>query len=679
MKITIPAVCALLMISSVLFLLPTTSASGATDVSNVVMNINVTIDNNYASTVVYQEVHNPTNDTKEATFYFTIPERAFLSAFQMTVNGTTYTSRVIGKAAAEEEYNAAKDQNKTASIVQSSSVSLNAFSYKINLKGGQTVSYQLTYQEYVPRYMGKYTYTLPLSKNSFPSEGKFSINIEMRSIVGFASVSVPAYSDASVNKETSGDYSVKYSPASRAFTSDLGVEYTLVEYPSQGKFLNYESGDVGYFMHVFCPAVSDLGGKSMPKDIIFVIDHSGSMEGEKLNQVRDAFKSIVSDLQTSDRFDIIIYDDSVDKWKSEIVDASDSNVESAKSYISGIESDASTDIDLAMSTALGMFPEGGGVPIICFLTDGLPTAGTTDTSTIRANIKEKNTMGAAIFCLAFGSDADFNFLKALALENNGQATQIDVSTSASTQIQGYYDTFSTPLVSNLTFDYGEGTWDVFPTYVSSLYNGSEVVVVGRYNTSLKTITSSVKGMTSDGMKDFGSTFNLKKKSENTFIPQYWGYQKIKDLENQILVEGYSPSLVENITNIAIQFHFVTEYTSMIIVVEQPKEDPYEGPSTDDDYESPGGDDDVADDDAADWDNYSPMVGDDDDDMGVAPQKDDNTAGGIAKSSTVFPLLVFGALAFVVLVIVGVIVLVLVVRSRKPAKAEKKAEPRLKKK
>jgi len=442
----------------------TTVEEGITSVS---MSINADIQNNYATTTITQTLKNTGSVEEEASFTFTIPTDGFLSQFKLEINGTTFVSKVVEKASAEEQYSSAVKNNKTASIVGTGSSSLNTFDYSINLKADQEVTYHLVYEEYLARYKGNYTYTIPLTQNSFPDEGDFGIYVNMESVSDFKKIVTPEYNTSAIETILGKKGSVTLLPETRVFSEDFTIVYSIEAYPIEGYMLNYVIGDQGYFFHVFAPTLEDLGGEALGKDIIFVIDKSGSMSGTKMTQTKDAFKSIVDDLQETDRFNIVVFSDTITEWKTEMVDANSENIESAKTYIEEIEANGATNIDGAMTTGLGnLEAESENVPIVCFLTDGVPTSGTTNTASIRENVQAANTMGASVFCLGFGNDCDFDLLDAMALENEGTATKILEATDASDQILGYYDTFSTPLVSDITFEYGDDTWDVFPHNVS---------------------------------------------------------------------------------------------------------------------------------------------------------------------------------------------------------------------
>jgi uncharacterized protein YegL len=691
--------------------------SGSDVIVNESLSINATIDNNYAITTLSQTLRNPSEDNQEATISYTIPESAFLSQFILKIDGVIYTSRVVEKEAAKEQYEGAKESNKTATIVESSTTtSTSSFTYKINIKAGEEITYLLVYEEYIPRIKGTYTYSIPLTKNSYPSEGDMSIYVGLESVAGFNDITVPDYPNAAVEYLLTKSGSINYHPEIRSFSSDFNVVYSIIEYPPEGFLMNYEIGDEGYFFHVFCPGMDDVGGDALGKDIVFIIDHSGSMSGSKMDQTKDAFSSIIDDLRSQDRFNIIRFDDSIETFKTSLVDATEENIDDGDVYIQETSADGSTDINAALLKGLEMFSsENSNVPIICFLTDGLPTSGTTGLSTIRQNVINDNNIGAAIFCLAFGNDCDMDFLKAIALENDGTATKIEVGKDASDQIVGYYDTFSTPLVTKLNIDYGEDTWDVFPTYVPSLYQGSEVVIVGRYDTDITSMHSNITGETSDGETDFSQEFSLEGRTEYDFIPRYWASQKIKELQDQILIDGETHSLKENITRIAVEYQFITAYTSMILVIEETDEDSsstesnewedpeeesreeeeqqnnYQQPdsnyTTDSDYEyapppdddndgevSGDGDDDITDDDVTEpewWDSNEDGLGDNSDPNTLDSNKDENQTNGPTvphkeekEQEESSNIMIIAPLILIILIISGIIVAHLLTRNKK---------------
>jgi predicted transcriptional regulator/uncharacterized protein YegL len=335
--------------------------------------------------------------------------------------------------------------------------------------------------------------------------------------------------------------------------------------------LTYNDGTEEYFFNVFSPQREDLGGKAMDKDIIFVLDKSGSMSGTKIQQLKEAFAEIIDQLPEQDNFNIVMFDTSVMKYKTEIITASKENKNEAVTYINNIQSGGSTNLNEAMITALNMIHYSETrVPIIVMLTDGLPTEGVTNPPTIRENIKQENEAEVGIFSLGFGFDVDFEFLKAMSLENYGMAIRIYEDKDASEQITNFYDTISTPLLKGLTFSYSKGAYEVYPKAVEQLFEGSEIVVVGKYKGEENSISSDVAANSWEGMKSFKETYHFEPASNNSFIPRFWAYAKIRHLLDEIAVFGENESLKENVTDLALTYEFVTPYTSLLVEIKEPE-------------------------------------------------------------------------------------------------------------
>ncbi len=206
------------------------------------------------------------------------------------------------------------------------------------------------------------------------------------------------------------------------------------------------------------------------------------------------------------------------------------------------------------------------VPIIAFLTDGAPTVDVTSPYVIRKNVREANRAEVSIFTIAFGieDEANYDFLKALSLENYGKAQRFFQEGKVEEEMTNFYKTISTPLITDMKFNYN-GVSDIVNTGQSSLFAGSDAIVVGKYS-GASTINSDISAVTRTGSRSFKQSFNVESKPENSFIPRLWAYTKIKKLMDRIDVEGETDTLVNEITSISLQFKFVTPYTSLFVEV-----------------------------------------------------------------------------------------------------------------
>jgi len=531
-----------------------------------------TIDSSYAVTDVQVRFGNPTDDNVSETFILQIPDDAFISNFSLTLKGHTYYAKVMKAQDAAMAFQNATAHGDNAGLMASQGDA--TFAYSVNIASHDTVVAALRYEQYIPRTPQGFRYSMPLSSYAGRNVGILDVAVDLNYDRPINNIVAQSYKkDVNISmSDLDSAASASFELVNYTMKDDFVITWDLTPLSVNGNMLFYEVDGEGYFFHVFSPGVQDLGGY-LPKDIIFVLDHSGSMEGEKLSQMKGAFKSVILDLQGTDNFAILTFSTTVTPVFDKLVPATGDNKKDAVEKIQELESDQSTNIDQALLDALEMLKTSSDrVPIIVFLTDGLPTEGVTSTYKIREDVLAANTQGVRIYSLGFGDDVDFEFLRALALENKGFALKIAVNRDAASQIRGFYNTISLPVLRDLDFTYSNGTYDVFPTHVDTLYDGSEVVVCGRTYNSVKTVSFTASATTATGPREFQGEFTVKASPDNAFIARYWAYAKIRSLIDQITVAKdaqVKATLEEQATNLSLENGFVTQYTSLFVDI--PKE------------------------------------------------------------------------------------------------------------
>ena len=397
------------------------------------------------------------------------------------------------------------------------------------------------------------------------SVNDLSVNLNITSLNDITTLETPGFAGANVKYSSTTSGRVTYN-ANMLPDKDLTVVYTTNNPPLNGDMLFYNMGGQGYMMHVFSPNETELGTTALSKDIIFVVDKSGSMSGDKIAQVKTVFTKIISDLPPDDYFNVIFFDTTIRTYSSTLMEANAKNKADAANFVNGLDANGGTNINQALLDSLGMFNNSSKrVPIIVFLTDGEPTEGITSPYVIRKNIKEANKAKVSIFAIAFGiqNEANYDFLKALSFENYGKAQRFFLEGKVEEEMTDFYKTISTPLITDMSFTYNEVS-DVVNTGQFNLFAGSDAIVLGKYSGS--TITSDVAATTRTGSRNFKQSFKVVSKPENSFIPRLWAYTRIKNMMDRIDVEGETDTLVSAITNISLEFRFVTPYTSLFVEV-----------------------------------------------------------------------------------------------------------------
>ncbi len=532
------------------------------------LHISADVNNGYSVTTVEEKLTNVLDMPAEDEFRFLIPEEAFISGFTIIIDGKEYVADVLRKQEAQEKFEEAASQGRSAGLLESRNK--NMFSYSLSFGAKQSIIVRLKYEQAVKKSLGVYEYALFLrNTDTVHTINSLSVNLSISSLNNINTLDTPGFSGADVKYLSATSGRVTYS-ANAMPGQDLTVVYTTSNPPIDGDMLFYNMGGQGYMMHVFSPNETELGTTALSKDIIFVVDKSGSMSGEKIAQVKSVFTKIISDLPPDDFFNVIFFDTDMRTYSTTLMEANTKNKADAANFVKSLDANGGTNINQALLDAVGMFKtDSQRVPIIVFLTDGEPTEGITSPYVIRKNIMDANKAKVSIFSVAFGieDEAKYDFLKALSLENYGKAQRFFLEGKVEEEMTDFYKTISTPLITDMSFTYNAVS-DVVNTGQFNLFAGSDAIVLGKYSGS--SITSDVAATTRTGSRNFKNSFNVVSKPENSFIPRLWAYTKIKKLMDQIDVEGETDTLVNSVTGISLEFKFVTPYTSLF--VEVPKND-----------------------------------------------------------------------------------------------------------
>lgn len=304
--------------------------------------------------------------------------------------------------------------------------------------------------------------------------------------------------------------------------------------------------------------------ESARRQYVFVLDRSGSMSGIKIQQAKIAFNTMIGGLRTIDTFNVIAFDHEILTLWDEPHSGSTSNIEQAQNWISSISARGSTNFHGAAIKGLETFTEGANPKAMLILSDGLPTAGEIQTpSGILSAISESNTLDISIATVAFGSDSDENLLANIATQNNGFFVFIEPGEDASTELLDFYRIFSTPIADDYEIDFS-GALEVIslsPLRESAFFNGTEIVVSGRYMEGM-TVTTSIDYVT--GTETYTNTIGsaTQKYEHVEFI---WAQQRINYLLKLIGIHGENETLRNQITRIGMEYGIaVGGYTAMVL-------------------------------------------------------------------------------------------------------------------
>ncbi|KAM9681440.1 LOW QUALITY PROTEIN: inter-alpha-trypsin inhibitor heavy chain H4 [Dama dama] len=577
------------------------------DVDIYSLTVDSKVSSRFAHTVITSRVVNRADAMQEATFQVELPKKAFITNFSMVIDGVTYPGNIKEKTAAQEQYSEAVARGESAGLVRATGRKTEQFQVSVSVAPAAKVTFELVYEELLARHLGAYELLLRVRPQQLVKHLQMDIHIFEPQGISFLETESTFLTDklaeALTISQNKTKAHIRFKPTLSQQQKSPEKQDTVLD----GNFIvRYDvdrtvsggSIQIDYFVHYFAP--DSLS--TIPKNVIFVIDKSGSMMGRKIKQTREALIKILSDLSPHDQFNLISFNAEATKWKPLLVPASTENVNEAKSYATGIQAQGGTNINDAMLMAVQLLEKAnreellpaGSVTLIILLTDGDPTAGETNPSKIQKNVQKAINGQHSLFCLGFGFDVSYSFLEKMALENGGLARCIYEDSDSALQLQDFYQQVANPLMTSVAFEYLSNavelvTQDVFRVF----FKGSELVVAGKLRDQSPDVLSvrvwgqlhkeNVTFVMESHVAEQEETFQSPKYIFHSFMERLWAYLTIQQLLEQMVsaLDAEKQALEARALNLSLSYSFVTPLTSMVItkpgqeqsqVAEKPLED-----------------------------------------------------------------------------------------------------------
>jgi Ca-activated chloride channel family protein len=322
----------------------------------------------------------------------------------------------------------------------------------------------------------------------------------------------------------------------------------------------------GFFMLLGNPAGA-AAERAVLKDVLLVMDTSGSMRGEKIEQARAALDYCIQHLDRTDRFNIVTFGTDVKTFKDDLVDVTPENRKAARAFVEDVVAHGQTNIAGALQKALAGKADAGRERIMIFVTDGAPTVGERSPEKILEQVKKLNTTGVKIFVMGVGNDVNAHLLDQLAELTDGSSEYVAPKEELDAKVAALYDRLSHPVLSGVTVSFGEcGAKSVLPSKAPVLFKGSEIMMVGRYRDGGKH-TFTIAGTLAGKPVKYTCEANLPQgagEASNEFLAPLWAARQIGYLLQEIRLRGANKELVEEVVRLSKQYGIVTEYTEFIV-------------------------------------------------------------------------------------------------------------------
>lgn len=526
----------------------------------------VTIDNGVATTRVDQAFRNDGRFPVEGTYVFPLPSGAVIQKFTLWVNGEPVVGDVLPADEAREIYLSYLNQARDPALLEY--IGQGAFRARIfPIEPGETRKIALEYVEILSPEVGLVRYRYPLAPERFSAKPLEEVRVEVvvKANRPVGSVYSPTHT-VSVSREAPTSARALYLERDVLPDRDFILYHSLAGEGVGLDFLAYRTGDEdGFFLVLVTPpAAQDL--TPLAKDLVLVIDRSGSMDGEKMAQARDAAAFILERLAPEDRFGVIAFDHEIIEITSGLVSASPANVSTALREVRRLTARGMTNIHESLVKAMGWLEPADRPQYVLFLTDGLPTAGNTATDTIVRDVTSANTAHARLFSFGVGYDVNTHLLDLLAENNRGSTSYVTPGESLELALSSFYTKIAQPALSDLSLRVEDAAvFDIYPVQLPDLFYGSQLVVFGRYAGS-GPATFVLTGKRGAEFVEFAYEVEFPDQAtEATAIPRLWAARKIGYLLNLIrLKEKTEDELKPLIIELATTYGIATPYTSFLV-------------------------------------------------------------------------------------------------------------------
>lgn len=526
--------------------------------------VDVRIIDQVAKTSIDQVFINNHNRDIEGTYIFPLPEKAAISEFAMYVGDQRIEGEILSSEEARRIYEEIVRRMKDPALLEY--IGRNAFRARVYpIPAGGEKRIQLSYTEVLTAEKNLVRYLYPLNTERFslrPIE-EVAVSVAIESNVPLANVYSPSHK-VSVRKEANRA-TLGFEERNVRPDKDFVAYYSLSRDDIGMSLLNYEDGEEGYYMLLAAPHYSSEKEKVLNKNLVFVLDSSGSMSGRKITQAKEAARFIIRHLHEDDRFSVVDFDDGVTVFAQELVAADSRNKENALKFIDGIEDSGGTNINESLLRALAMTRLGERPNYILFLTDGLPTVGITQTAEILKNISKANESRSRLFVFGVGYDVNTELLDRLSSENRGTSVYVGENEDLEVAISGYYEKISSPLLSELSISYkGIETRNSYPQTLPDLFKGSQLILVGKYK-GRGLVTIILKGKVGKEDRTFVlENQKIAKDASYNFLPRLWATRRIGYLLEEIRLRGQNEELIGEVRNLGLKYGIVTPYTSFLV-------------------------------------------------------------------------------------------------------------------
>ncbi len=535
----------------------------------------IDIQDQVAVTTVEQAFRNHTNRQLEATYIFPLPKGANVNKFTMWVDGKEQAGELLDAKKAGEVYQSIVRRTQDPGLLEyigNNMMRLKVFPVLPHVD--QKV--KISFTSLAPQDNGVVEYVYPMKTDGKATKTleEFSIKATLKSQHPIQNIYSPTHA---INIARAGDKeaTMTFERSQALLDKDFTLFYSLGSKeigitPLMHKPLTSEDG---YVLLLISPQLESSKTNIIPRDMVLVLDTSGSMDAVKMEQARKALRYCLNNLNSQDRFAVVSFATSVRKYRDALVEANSEQVENAKKWVDGLKAGGGTAMQAALDAALDLRTKDEGRSFtVVFFTDGQPTLGEMKPQNILKNVAAKNSANTRLFTFGVGDDVNTTFLDQLAETTRAVSTYVRPAEDIETKVASLYGKISHPVLANVKLTTSENIrlYETYPQQLPDLFWGSQLVVLGKY-TGDGPASIRLSGFVGKEAKDFAYDvkFPGRTTDDKDFVENLWARRKVGFLLDQIRSNGEQKELMDEMMTLAKKYGIATPYTSFLVVPDAP--------------------------------------------------------------------------------------------------------------
>jgi Ca-activated chloride channel homolog len=531
--------------------------------------IDTKIQSQVATTHVEQVFRNDSDATLEGTYFFPIPESASITEFAIWDGDRRLVGEVRSREEARRIYDEIVRRQRDPGLLEYAGKDLfQASIFPILPHSDKKL--EITYTQVVKAESGTVAYRYPLGMGrQLTQVGSVAGRIEVETKEALRNIYSPTHViDIKRNSDTRSVVSFETEKGKEL--QDLQLFYTISNADFGLTLLTHrEAGRDGYFLLMISPKDNWTEQEYSAKDVVFVVDTSGSMAAEgKMEKARSALLYGISILRPADRFNVISFAGEEHLMESGLIPADAQGRQRGETFVKALRPVGGTNINQSLLASLRQFKDDDRPRILVFMTDGLPTVDETNVPRIVDNVRKAIRPGIRLFTFGVGYDVNTALLDKIASDNGGVSDYVEPKEDLEVKVSNFFTKVNYPVLTDLNLNFGGVQTDLlYPRNMPDVFRGSQVTLIGRYGNpaTLEKVRLQLSGKAATNMRTYAYD-NLRfplREDANDYLPRLWATRRVGWLMEQIRMNGEQKELRDEVVDLGTRYGIVTPYTSYL--------------------------------------------------------------------------------------------------------------------